>query len=158
MSPTARQAVVRELFALRRGITVARTRDDTTVAAIVVAACHLAEVHIDAPAYAMLADVQRLLGKALSRKTKKALPELCARVVSEGQDPKQWAKAALASMYRMAAIAAGDASLVLLDALEAPLSRLPSLVAHDDRGRRLVAFVLSPQYLELRRCLGMGVE
>jgi cellulose synthase operon protein C len=60
-------------------------------------------------------------------------------------------------MYRMASIAAGDVSLVLTDALGSPIARLPSLLTHDDRGQKLIAFVLSPEYLELRRRLGMGV-
>jgi hypothetical protein len=152
-----RQAIVRELFALRRGITVTRTRDDTTIAAIVVAACNLAEVRIESPHYAMLSDVQRQLGKALSRRTRKLLPDICRAVVAEDRDIRSWARAALASMYRMAAIAAGDVSMVLTDALGVPLAQLPSLMAHDDRARRLIAFVLSPNYLELRGRLGMGV-
>ncbi len=134
-----------------------RTRDDTTVAAIVVAACRLAEIRIDAPAYAMLSEVQRLLGKALSRRTRKVLPELCRAVVAEDRDFRAWGRSALASMYRMAAIAAGDVSLVLSDALGAPVSRLPDLISHDDRARRLISFVLSPRYLDLRGKLGMGV-
>jgi hypothetical protein len=157
LTADGRQAVARELFALRRGISVTRTRDDTTVAAIVVAACNLAEVRIDSPPYAMLADVQRLLGKTLPRRTRKILPELCQAVVAERRDIRAWSRSALASMYRMAAIAAGDMSLVLSDALVAPLSRLPDLIPHDDRARRLIAFVLSPRYLELRGKLGMGV-
>jgi hypothetical protein len=157
LTPEGRQAVVRELFALRRGISVTRTRDDTTVAAIVVAACNLAEVRIDAPPYAMLSDVQRQLGKALSRRTRKVLPELCRAVVAERSDARAWARAAQQSMYRMAAIAAGDVSLVLTDMLAAPLAKVPSLVSHDERARRLIGFVLSPRYLELRGKLGMGV-
>jgi lipopolysaccharide biosynthesis regulator YciM len=157
LTPEGRQAIVRELFALRRGISVTRTRDDTTVAAIVVAACNLAEVRIDAPPYAMLSDVQRQLGKALSRRTRKVLPDLCRAVVNERSDARAWARAALASMYRMAAIAAGDVSLVLTDVLGAPLSKVPAMVSHDERARRLIAFVLSPRYLELRGKLGMGV-
>jgi cellulose synthase operon protein C len=158
LTAETRQAIVRELFALRRGISVTRTRDDTTVAAIVVAACNLAEVRIDAPPYAMLSDVQRQLGKALSRRTRKALPDLCRAVVNERSDARAWAHAALASMYRMAAIAAGDVSLVLTDVLGAPLAKVPALVPHDERARRLIAFVLSPRYLELRGKLGMGVK
>src|SRR6185503_9903988 len=150
LTAEGRQAVVRELFALRRGISVTRTRDDTTVAAIVVAACNLAEVRIDSPPYAMLNEVQRQLGKILSRRTRKILPDLCRAIVAEHRDVRAWARSALASMYRMAAIAAGDVSLVLSDALGAPLSRLPDLISHDDRARRLIAFVLSPRYLELR--------
>ncbi len=157
LTADGRQAIARELFALRRGISVTRTRDDTTVAAIVVAACNLSEVRVDSPPYAMLTDVQRLLGKALPRRTRKILPELCQAVVAERRDIRAWSRSALASMYRMAAIAAGDMSLVLSDALGAPLSRLPDLIPHDDRARRLIAFVLSPRYLELRGKLGMGV-
>ena len=157
LTPGGRQAIARELFALRRGISVTRTRDDTTVAAIVVACCHLAEVRVEAPPYAMLNDVQRLLGKALSRRARKVLPDLCRTIVAEHRDVRAWARAALSSMYRMAAIAAGDVSLVLSDALGAPVSRLPDLVPHDDRARRLIAFVLSPRYLDLRGKLGMGV-
>jgi tetratricopeptide (TPR) repeat protein len=157
LTPDGRQAIARELFALRRGISVTRTRDDTTVAAIVVAACNLAEVRIDSPPYAMLNDVQRLLGKTISRRTRKILPDLCRAIVAEHRDVRAWARSALASMYRMAAIAAGDVSLVLSDALGAPVSRLPDLIGHDERARRLIAFVLSPRYLELRGKLGMGV-
>jgi len=150
LAPAARQAIARELYALRRGTSVTRSRDETTVAAIVVAACRLAEVRVEAPPYAMLADVQRQLGKALSRRTKKVLPALCRAVVEEGRDAKAWAQAAQASMYRMAAIAAGDVSLVLRDMLDAPPDRLPALIPYDQRARRLIAFVLSPRYLELR--------
>jgi hypothetical protein len=157
LTAEGRQAVVRELFALRRGISVTRTRDDTTVAAIVVAACNLAEVRIDAPPYAMLSDVQRQLGKALSRRTRKVLPDLCRAVVAERSDARAWARAALSSMYRMAAIAAGDVSLVLTDVLGAPLTKVPAMVSQDERARRLIGFVLSPRYLELRGKLGMGV-
>jgi hypothetical protein len=157
LTAAGRQAIVRELFALRRGITVTRTRDDTTIAAIVVAACNLAEVRIESPHYAMLSDVQRLLGKHLTRRTRKLLPDICRGVVAESRDIRGWARAAQASMYRMATIAAGDVSLVLIDALGVPLTQLPSLVAHDERARRLIAFVLSPHYLDLRGSLGMGV-
>jgi tetratricopeptide (TPR) repeat protein len=158
LSPAHRQAIAREIFGLRRGIGITRSRDDTTAAAIVVAACNIAEVPVESPAYAMLGEVQRLLGKALSRKTKKLLPDLCREVVSVRQDARTWAKAAQASMYRMAAIAAGDVSLVLADALAVPREQLASHVGHDERARRLIGFVLSPRYLELRGRLGMGVQ
>ncbi|HEY3595168.1 MAG TPA: hypothetical protein VGL13_14885, partial [Polyangiaceae bacterium] len=150
LAASARQAIVRELFALRRGTSITRTRDETTVAAIVVAACRLAEVPIESPPYAMLADVQRLLAKALSRRTRKQLPQLCRAVAEEGRDPKAWAESAVVSMHRMAALAAGDVSLVLRDVLDAPLDRLPMLVPHHERARRVIGFVLSPIYLELR--------
>lgn len=158
LAPRQRQAIARELFALRRGTIVTRTRDETTIAALVVAACNLADVTIDAPPYALLSDLQRQLGKTLSRKTKKLLPVLCRDVVSSGQDPKRWARAAQLSMHRMAAIAAGDVSFVLADLLDQPRRQLASAVARDERASRLIAFVLSPHYLELRERLGMGIQ
>ena len=58
----------------------------------------------------------------------------------------------------MAAIAAGDASIVLSDLFGVPRERLANIVVDNDRARRLLAFVLSPSYLELRKKLGMGVR
>ncbi len=72
----ARARVVREIFGLARGTSVLRTRDETTVAAIVVAACRIADVPIEAPPYAVLAEVEKLVSKAIARRTRKALPEI----------------------------------------------------------------------------------
>ena len=58
----------------------------------------------------------------------------------------------------MAVIAAGDVSIVLSDTLKAPRAELGNLISDSDRARRLLAFVLSPSYLELRKKLGMGVR
>ena len=44
------------------------------------------------------------------------------------------------------------------DVLKAPRTDLASLIAENERARRLLAFVLSPSYLELRKKLGMGVR
>ena len=58
----------------------------------------------------------------------------------------------------MAVIAAGDVSIVLSDVLNTPRAELAGVVAENERARRLLAFVLSPSYLELRKKLGMGVK
>ena len=58
----------------------------------------------------------------------------------------------------MAVIAAGDVSLVLSDILSTPRDQLGSVVTDSERARRLITFVLSPSYLELRKKLGMGVR
>ncbi len=58
----------------------------------------------------------------------------------------------------MAVIAAGDVSLVLADVLSQPRDQLGGVVAESERARRLLGFVLSPSYLELRKKLGMGVR
>jgi cellulose synthase operon protein C len=156
LSPRHRQAVARELFALRRGTTVLRHREPTEIGALVVAACRLGEVTLQAPAYAMLAEFQRSLGKA-PRRVRKLLPELARAVESSGQDPLAWCRAAVSSLDRMATIAAGDVSWVLA----AGGRERGALGLSDEaaaRARRLLSFVLSPGYLELREKLGMGVK
>jgi predicted Zn-dependent protease len=156
LSPRHRQAVARELFALRRGTTVLRHRDSSEIGALVVAACRVGEVTLQAPAYAMLSEFQRSLAKA-PRRVKKVLPDLARAIERSGQDPIAWARAAVSSLDRMAAIAAGDVSWVLADGgRERGVLGLSEEAAA--RARRLLSFVLSPGYLELREKLGMGVK
>jgi hypothetical protein len=155
LAPATRARVVRELVAMVRGTTVVRSRDDTTVAAIVVAACSLGEVHVDAPAYAVQAEVDRLLGKAIARKTRKMLPELCRAIVDSGVDARAWARRALSSQSRVAVIACGDVGVVLSDVLGEPFERLAGAVKVDARAEELIRFTASPTYVELRRSLGL---
>jgi len=154
----ARTAVAREVFALKRGITSVRTRDDNTVASLVFAACIEAGFNVSPPPYAVCGEVARAVKKEIPRKVRKAIPDICQRILSSGQDPRQWAAAARRSIDRMAVIAAGDISIVLSDVIGAPRDQLASRVADSERARRLLAFVLSPSYLELRKKLGMGVR
>jgi cellulose synthase operon protein C len=159
INAAARQAIAREVFAIRRGITVVRTRDEATVASIVVAACNIVKVPIQAPAFATLGDVQRQLDKALPRKIRNGpLPDLCRELAANKPDLRNWAKAAQRSLDRMAAVAAGDVSLVLSDVLGVPRGDLERAVDASERATRLLRFVLSPAYLELRGSLGMGVR
>jgi tetratricopeptide (TPR) repeat protein len=158
LAPHARQAIARELFGIRRGISVLRTRDAPTVACIVISICNIVGVSLQAPPYAMMAETQRLMGKALPRRLKNSLPEFCQAVASSGIDPVVWVRFALSSLDRMAAIAAGDVSLVLADVYGVPREKLQAIVAEDQRARELIAFVLGDRYLELRNQLGMGVR
>jgi tetratricopeptide (TPR) repeat protein len=151
----ARARVARELLSIVRGTSVARLRDDMTIAAIVVAACKLAEVPMEHPPYAVLAEVERLLGKAIARRTRKLLPDLCRAIVSRAPDVRGWTRQALASQDRVGAIASGDPSVVLMDVLGASASNLGQAVVGNARAEELLRFVLSPQYLELRRSLGL---
>jgi predicted Zn-dependent protease len=154
----ARSAVAREIFALKRGITAVRLRDENTIASLVVAACIEAGFNVPQPPYAVFGEVNRAVKKEISRKVRKAIPDVCQRILSSGQDPRAWAAAAQRSTDRMAVIAAGDVSIVLSDTLKAPRAELGNLISDSDRARRLLAFVLSPSYLELRKKLGMGVR
>lgn len=155
LSPIHRQAVARELYALRRGTTVLGHLEHENVAALIVAACRLGEVDIPSPAFAMLGDFQRQLGKEIPRKVRKLLPDLARAVANEAPDLLGWVRAATSSLDRMAAIAAGDVSWVLGGRARAPVGE-----GREERARaeRLLSFVLSPSYLDLREQLGMGVR
>jgi len=153
LSPVIRARVARELVVMARGTTVARSRDDVTIAAIVVAACKIAEVHIDHPPYAVLAEIERLIGKAINRKTRKAIGDSCRAVVATRAEPRAWTKRVLASHDRIAVIASGDPAVVLCEVLGVPIERLGQAVAGNPRAEELLRFVLSPSYLQLRRAL-----
>jgi tetratricopeptide (TPR) repeat protein len=155
LAPKARARIARELLAIVRGTTVVRLRDDITVAAIVVAACKLAEVPVTHPAYAVLVEVERLLGKAISRRIRRLLPEICRSVVSLGADARAWTRSALASQDRVAAVASGDATVVLGDMAASSRNNLAQWVSGNARAEALLRFVLSPRYIELRRSLGL---
>jgi hypothetical protein len=154
----ARSAVAREVFALKRGITAVRTRDDNTIASLVAAACVEAGLNVPPPPYAVYGEVSRGVHKEISRKIRKAIPEVCQRIVQGGVDARLWAQVARRSIDRMAVLAAGDVSIVLAEQLGQPRDQLGGLVADNERARRLLQFVLSPSYLELRKTLGMGVR
>jgi len=158
LDAAARSAIARTVFALRRGITSIRTRDDATVASAVVAACNEVDLKVPNPGYAVYGEIQRAIHKEISRKIRKSIGDVCQRVVSSGQDGRAWAAAARRSLDRMAVIAAGDISIVLSDIVRVPRDQLGSVVAESERSRRLLSFVLSPSYLELRKKLGMGVR
>lgn len=153
-----RSALAREVFALRRGISSVRSRDDATIASIVVAACQEVKVPVQQPPFAVFAEVSRGIHKEIPRRVRNSIGEICQRIVSSGADSKAWAAAARRSIDRMAVIGAGDASLVIADLLGVERARLGGAAAESERARRLLTFVLSPQYLEIRRKLGMGVR
>jgi tetratricopeptide (TPR) repeat protein len=158
LNAKARSAMAREVFALRRGITAVRTREDTAIASLVVASCQEAGLTVPAPQYAVFGEVSRAIKKEMPRKVRKVIPDVCQRIVSSRQDAREWAKAARRSIDRMAVIAAGDVSIVLGDVLGARRDQLEGLVNDNERATRLLGFVLSPSYLELRKKLGMGVR
>ncbi len=158
LGPLARARLARELFAIVRGTAIVRSRDDVTIAAVVAAACKLAGVPFDHPPYAVLAEVERLLVKAISRRTRRLLPETCRAVVASGADARAWSLRALASHDRASLLACGDATVALGEILGLSVDRLSGAVKGDRRAEELLRFVLSPEYLELRRSLGVEAE
>ena len=124
---------------MSRGTTIARSRDDVTIAAIVVAACRIAEVRIDHPPYAVLAEIERLIGKAISRKTRKSIGDPCRAIVSGRAEPRAWTRRVLASHDRIAVIASGDPAVVLCEVLGVPIEDLYALAGYDSP-KRLPSF------------------
>ncbi|MBI3203586.1 MAG: hypothetical protein HYZ29_18755 [Myxococcales bacterium] len=157
LAPLHRQAVARELFALKRGTTILRHRDPADVAALIVATCTVGGYEMPSPQYAMLGEFTRVLTKEISRRVKKILPDLAARAAGSGQDPSTWVRAATSSLDRLAAIAAGDVSWVLSGGGQ-PRGQLGASMEAQERTARLLSFVLSPSYLVLREQLGMTVR
>jgi tetratricopeptide (TPR) repeat protein len=155
LSPTTRARVARELLAIVRGTTVTRWRDDTTIAAIVVAACNIVKVPVEHPPLAVLAEVERLIAKAIHRKTKASIVPICKAFAQRGQDAKQWAARARSSQGRVAVLASGDVSVVLADVFGEPIERLGGVARDDLRAHELLRFVLSRPYFDLRRAIGL---
>ncbi len=155
LSPVTRGRIARELLAMVRGTTITRSRDDITVAAVVVAACSQAGLKMEHPPYAVLAEVERLLGKAIARRTRKLLPEVCGAIVSTGADARAYCRRALASQDRIAVVASGDPAVVLTEALGTTHEKLSQSVKGNARAEELLRFVASPRYVEIRRALGL---
>jgi hypothetical protein len=156
LTPTIRGRVARELLATLRGSTIARWRDEMTIAAIVVAACKLADVRIESPVYPVLAEIERSISKVISRKVKKMLPGICGAIARDrANDPRAWFHRALASHSRVAVIASGDASVVLCDSLGLSREQIATAARSDLRAEELLRFVLSRSYIDLRRAMGL---
>ncbi|MDP9150796.1 MAG: hypothetical protein M3O36_12770 [Myxococcota bacterium] len=158
LGPLARARVARELLSIVRGTAIVRSRDHVTIAAVVAAACKLAGVALDHPPYAVLAEVERLLGKAISRRTRKLLPEICAAIAERGVDARAWRLRALSSLDRISVLACGDATVALSEILDLPVVGLAGAVTGNERAEGLLRFVLSEEYLRLRRALSLEVE
>lgn len=158
LSLVDRARLVRELVAMERGTTITLVRDDVTVAAVIVASCALGEVQLQTPAYSVLAETQRMLSKAIARKTKKALPEVAqavARHLGGGGDLRTFRGHALRTLDRAAAVAAGDIGAALVGVVGERAAA--AKIAADGRASAMLKFVWSEDYFALRKQLGLGI-
>ena len=156
-TPRQRQAVARALFAIRRGIASLLDREPDDVRSLVVGAIRSAELNPPFPGSANDAEYQRRIQREIPRKARRALPELAQRVIGSGQDPAVYFRAARATLDRLGVVASGDASWVLAPTI-ATRGEEPHGPEAKERTRRLLGFVLTDAYLELRERLGMGVR
>ena len=109
------------------------------------------------PPFTVYPEVERVMRKAMSRKVRKAIVEICQRVQQSGQDVAEWATAARRSIDRLALVAAGDASIVIDDIVGAPDAPARKTMKTNERAKRLLAFALSPGFLAIRKKFGMGI-
>jgi cellulose synthase operon protein C len=152
-----RQAVARELFALRRGLSLLRHRSHHELLALIVAACKLGDSPLQSPPYAMTDEFVRLLNHALPRKLRKTLQEYAASIAASAMEPVDWLRAATHSLDRVAALASGDVSHVLA-LVSGQRGRLGTSREQRDRVSHLIAFIVSPSYLELKDTLGLCIR
>jgi hypothetical protein len=153
-----RQSLARELLALRLGTNVLAHRDISDVAALVVAACHIGGVSLGGPAYALVGEFERLLSKEMPWKVKKALPEITGAIAGSQLDPVLFIGAAQSSLDRMATVATGDVSFVLSSLSGGRRGEARATEEGRARATRLLSFVLSDTFFEVRDKLGMGVR
>ncbi len=154
LGPFQRQELARSLYALRRGLGALVQLEEPDVLALIAALCKLAGVPLEAPTYARQGDFERQLARVLPRKARKLLAPLARPVRDVQASLGTWLRAATASLDRVAAVAVGDASVILAEA--APKER--PTAASDERTRRLLSFVLSPQFEGLRERFGANVR
>jgi len=160
LAARARQAIAREMFALRRGTTLLRHRSTTELVALVVASCHVGGHPLTTPPYAMQDEFIRAFSSALPRRLRKLLAERTEAVAALAPDEaamRRYFAAATSSHDRVAALAAGDISHVLSH-LTGQRGRPASAGDLRDRTARLLAFALSSQYLALKDRLGLSVR
>lgn len=153
-----RGSIAAWLFGLARGTSVSLQRPATEVAALLVAACRVGGVAPESPPFALTPEFERVLGRELPRRTRRALEPLAREVIAQRQDPLTFAKAARNTLNRVAAVACGDFSQVILTEAERVAD-----VRNLDGSRReqlaaLVRFCLSPGYLGIREQLGLSAR
>jgi hypothetical protein len=154
LGPFQRLALARSLYAAKRGISPVTQLEQADVMALIAALCSVAGVELNGPVQARQRDFERQLVQALPRKTRKRLHEQARPVRDAQASIDVWVRAATASLDRVGAIAVGDASVILADAP----SRETASGAHDDRARRLLSFMLSPEFEGLRQRFGVTVR
>ena len=157
-SDDVRARLGRELFGLVRGTALFRHHDDSTLASVVVVACQLAKVPVESPAYAVLGEVQRCVNKAVPRKTKALLPQLCAPF-GRGTPPapKAFIGCALASAARASVVFSANIDRAIADLAgstgAATGGEIAQRLRDDARAMELLRFALSAEYERLRMAL-----
>jgi cellulose synthase operon protein C len=154
LGPFQRLALARSLYAARRGLGPVIALDESDVLALIAALCSVAGVALDGPAAPHQRNFEQQLSEILPRKTRKRLAEQARPVRAVQASLDSWVRAASASLDRVAAVAVGDASVILADM---PGREFAS-AAQEERARRLLGFMLSPEFEGMRQRFGVTVR
>jgi cellulose synthase operon protein C len=157
----AMAALAAGLWAYQAGVLPALQHEDAMLGALLVAASNFAKVPISAPTFAAVTDVERNLSKAIARKTKAQLPELCAAVARYGPlDTRSWTQECVLRSQRIALVFSGNfaAALRCPSSFAAPRSHTPALLEafrSQPGAAQLVDLLFSDDYDALRRALAL---
>jgi predicted Zn-dependent protease len=154
LGPFQRLMLARALYARRRGLAPLLQLDAPDVVALIGALCTLGKVSLSRAPLARQRDFERQLTKLLPRKARKLLPERARDVRTAEASLDDWVRAASATLDRVAAVAVGDPSVILADAP----ARESDANAAEERTRRLLRFMLSPNFESLRQRFGVSVR
>jgi hypothetical protein len=150
LAPTSRARLARELLGASRGTRALAAGDDSAARAIVGALFNVARVPFPWEPVGAPQSLERLIVKAMSGKTRKALPGACHAVADQAQSPEEFRKRAIASLDRVSVVACGD-PLAALGPGDASASG-SEFVA---RTGELLRFVVSTTYFDARAALGL---
>ncbi len=154
LSPAHRMAVATEFFALLRGTNLLLNRELSELCALVVACCRLGGHALRSPPYALIDEFSRLVSSALPRRLKPQLTTLAGAIAEANLAPEDWIGAARGTLDRLAVIACGDVSQVLAP-VTGQRGRRPATREAEQRASRVLSFLMSPSYFELRHKLGL---
>jgi tetratricopeptide (TPR) repeat protein len=154
LGPFQRLSLARSLYAAKRGLGPLIQLEQGEVLALIAALCSVAGVELAGPPHARQRDFERQLSSLLPRKARKGLQERARPVREEQARLDVWVRAVTASLDRVSAVAVGDASVILADAPARDLTT----PAQEDRARRLLSFMLSPEFQALRERFGVSVR
>jgi hypothetical protein len=154
LGPFQRLALARSLYAARRGLSPLIVLEESDVLALIAALCSVAGVELPGPRPPRQRDFERQLLELLPRKTRKRLHEQARPVRDTQANIETWVRAASMSLDRAAAVAVGDASVILADTDARELAS----AAQEERARRLLGFMLSPEFEGMRQRFGVTVR